>query len=150
MNYIKKLYKICDIEYINILIETIKIKDSNKRKPKYFIEHYLYYIFLILTDLQTWKSLTYIFDDSYKPNHYKTIQAIHNKWSRLNIYKIAYNTILNKYKISKLKQSSNLILFIDSSNIYNKNGSENIGYGMNPKKKESRISAICDKDKNVY
>ena len=53
MNYIKKLYKICDIEYINILIETIKIKDSNKRKPKYSIEHYLYYIFLILTDLQT-------------------------------------------------------------------------------------------------
>jgi hypothetical protein len=26
----------------------------------------------------------------------------------------------------------------------------NTGYGMNPKKKESRISVICDKDKNVF
>ena len=52
--------------------------------------------------------------------------------------------------MNNLKSSSNLTLFIDSSNIYNKNGCMNTGYGMNPKKKESRISVICDKDKNVF
>ena len=52
--------------------------------------------------------------------------------------------------MDNLKSSSNLTLFIDSSNIYNKNGCTNTGYGMNPKKKESRISVICDKDKNVF
>jgi hypothetical protein len=26
----------------------------------------------------------------------------------------------------------------------------NTGYGMNQKKKESRISVICDKDRNVF
>ena len=51
---------------------------------------------------------------------------------------------MQKYKLD------NLTLFIDSSNIYNKNGCMNIGYGINPKKKESRISVICDKDKNVF
>jgi len=149
MDYIKKLSNFFDSEIIQIFIETIHKYYHNKRKTKYSVEYYLYYIILVLKELQSWKSLKYLLTNN-KTNHYKTIQDIHLEWSRLNIYKITYNIILQKYKLTNLKASSNLTLFIDSSNIYNKNGCMNTGYGMNPKKKESRISVICDKDKNVF
>ena len=149
MDYIKKLLNFFDSEIIQIFIETIHKYYHNKRKTKYSVEYYLYYIILVLKELQSWKSLKYLLTNN-KTNHYKTIQDIHLEWSRLNIYKITYNIILQKYKLDNLKSSSNLTLFIDSSNIYNKNGCTNTGYGMNPKKKESRISVICDKDKNVF
>ena len=149
MDYIKKLSNFFDSEIIQIFIETIHKYYHNKRKTKYSVEYYLYYIILVLKELQSWKSLKYLLINN-KINHYKTIQDIHLEWSRLNIYKITYNIILQKYKLNNLKASSNLTLFIDSSNIYNKNGCMNTGYGMNPKKKESRISVICDKDKNVF
>ena len=143
MDYIKKLSNFFDSEIIQIFIETIHKYYHNKRKTKYSVEYYLYYIILVLKELQSWKSLKYLLTNN-KTNHYKTIQDIYLKWSRLNIYKITYNIILQKYKLD------NLTLFIDSSNIYNKNCCMNIGYGMNQKKKESRISVICDKDKNVF
>jgi transposase len=149
MDYTKKLSNFFDSEIIQIFIETIHKYYHNKRKTKYSVEYYLYYIILVLKELQSWKSLKYLLTNN-KTNHYKTIQDIHLEWSRLNIYKITYNIILQKYKLNNLKASSNLTLFIDSSNIYNKNGCMNTGYGMNPKKKESRISVICDKDKNVF
>lgn len=60
---------------------------------------------------------------------------MHLKWSKLNIYNIVYNKLLNKYILNTLKGSSNLTLFIDSSNIYNKYSIDDIGYGFNPKKK---------------
>jgi len=149
MDYSKKLLEFFDIEIIMIFIKTIKKYCHNKRKTKYSIEYYLYHIILVLKELSSWKSLKYLLGNN-KPNHYKTIQDIHLKWSRFNIYKIVYNILLKKYKLDYLKRSSNLILFIDSSNIYNKNGSVDTGYGMNPKKKESKISVICDKNKNIY
>ena len=74
---------------------------------------------------------------------------MHLKWSKLNIYNIVYNKLLNKYILNTLKGSSNLTLFIDSSNIYNKYSIDDIGYGFNPKK-ELKISIICDNDKNIF
>jgi hypothetical protein len=47
------------------------------------------------------------------------------------------------------KKSKNLNVFIDSSDVYNKNGCENIGYGYNPKKTQTRISAICNENKVI-
>jgi len=61
-----------------------------------------------------------------------------------------YRQLLKKYKHVKLKKSANLVLFIDAALIYNKNGNESVGYGQNPKKKETKISTICDKDKNIH
>ena len=43
-----------------------------------------------------------------------------------------------RWGIKDLEGSSNLTLFIDSSNIYNKYGIDDIGYGFNPKKRESK------------
>ena len=72
----------------------------------------------------------------------------------MDIYKKTYKVLLKKYKLKYLKYSKNITLFIDplgdSSNIYNKKGIESIGYGANPKKKESKISVICDKNEDVY
>ena len=46
--------------------------------------------------------------------------------------------------------NSTVDLFIDTTNINNKNGSEDVVYGINKKKKISKISLISDKFKNVY
>ena len=83
-------------------------------------------------------------------NHYKTIQDIHLKWAKENIYEYAYINLLKKYKLKDLKSTKNIYLFIDTTLIYNKNGCENVSYGMNPKKKESMVSIICDKNKTIY
>lgn len=146
---INKLLKIIDIEYVNEFKKIVNIKCKPIRKAKYTTEYYLYNIILVLKDLQKWESLNLIHTEK-AIFHYKTIQDKHLEWSNLNIYEETYRILLNKYKLSKLKKSANLILFIDSALIYNKNGSEKIGYGQNPKKKETKISAICDKDKNIY
>lgn len=148
MDYSKKLLNFFDIDLINIFNDTVNYYCKNKRKSKYSTEYYLYHIVLVLKNLSSWKSLTYIYNN--KPYHYKTIQDIHFKWSKLNIYKIVYDKLLRENKINYLKKSTNLTLFIDSSNIYNKYGSIDVGYGFNPKKKESKISVICDNNKNVY
>ena len=147
---INKLNKIINKEYTNEILNIINIKCKSIRTPKYTNEYYLYYIILVLTDLQKWQSLTLILDKKTSKNHYKTIQDKHLQWSELNIYEDAYRVLLKKYKISNLTDTKNLTLFIDSSLIYNKNGSVQVEYGSNPKKKESKISAICDEHKNIY
>jgi hypothetical protein len=148
-NYISKLNKILNVDFINEFLLLVNLRCKNKRKPKYSNEYYLYYIILVLTDLQKWKSLK-LFYTKEKENHYKTIQDKHLLWSNLNIYEDTYKILLNKYKKINLKRSLNLVLFIDSSDIYNKNGCEKIGYGNDPKKKKTRISAICDINKTIY
>ena len=143
------LCEIIDKEFIDEFICSVKKHCKPIRKPKYSTIYYLYNILLVLTELQTWKSLKLLHTNKSK-YHYKTIQDKHLEWSRLNLYEITYKIINEKYHQSKLKKSSNLTLFIDSTNIYNKNGQENIGYGQNYKKQESRVSAICDSNKNIY
>lgn len=146
--YFDKLSKLLDKDYLNVLLNLIEEKCPYKRTPKYMNEYYLYYIVLLLTDLQKWKSLRLLHPEKSK-YHYKTIQDKHLEWSNLNIYEEAYKIVLNKYKKVNIKKSANLLLFIDSSDIYNKNGSEQIGYGQDPKKKKTKISAICDKNKTI-
>jgi len=145
----EKLLEILDIEFINEFERLVKLRSPILRKPKYSIQYYLYHIFLVLTDLQKWKSLTLI-SSTHKKTHYKTIQDMHLKWSKLNIYEETYKNINQKYHKLTFKRSANVNLYIDSTNIYNKKGIEKIGYGQNPKKQESKISAICDKNKVIY
>ena len=149
MNPIENIYKLIDKEFVDEFINLVNKNCRQIRLPKYSSVYYLYNIILVLTELQTWKSLKLLHLDK-KPYHYKTIQDKHIEWSKLNLYERTYKTINEKYKQLHLKKSSNLTLFIDSTNIYNKNGQQNIGYGQNFKKQESRISAICDSNKNIY
>lgn len=148
-DYNKKIHKILDSEYVDAILYTINKLCPHKRQPKYSNIYYLYHIILVLTQLQKWESLNLLFTCTSK-YHFKTIQDKHLEWSKLNIYEEAYRYLLDKYKHFNLKKSSNLILFIDTTHIYNKGGVENIGYGYNPKKKETKISAICDENKNIY
>jgi hypothetical protein len=143
-----KLYKLLNKEFIIEFKKQVKNECNPCRTPKYSIEYYLYYIILVLTDLNTWKALTLLHDTKPK-NHYKTIQDKHYEWSGKNLYEKTYKNIHKIYHLNTTNDDI-LTLFIDSSNIYNKSGIENVGYGQNPKKQESRISAICDKNKNIY
>lgn len=149
MSPLDNIYNLIDKEFVDEFINLVTKTCKIIRSPKYSTIYYLYNIILVLTNLQTWKSLRLLHLDK-KPYHYKTIQDKHIEWSKLNLYEKTYKIINNKYHQKKLKGSSNLTLFIDSTNIYNKNGQENIGYGQNFKKQESRISAICDINKNIY
>lgn len=133
---------------INSILSKINKNCKSKRTPKYSNEYYLYYIFLVLTDLQRWESLKLILTNN-DPFHYKTIQDMHLLWSSLNIYNEAYNDLLKNSGKLDHKKSKNLLIFIDTSDIYNKNGSEDTGYSTDPKKKKTRISAICDEHKNI-
>jgi hypothetical protein len=136
MDYLKKLLEFFSTEIIDIFINTVNEYCKNKRTPKYTTEYYLYNIILVLRKTSSWSSINEFNDKN--PFHYKIINKMHLKWSKLNIYNIVYNKLLNKYILNTLKGSSNLTLFIDSSNIYNKYGIDDIGYGFNPKKENQK------------
>lgn len=144
-NYLNKILD-------ELIIYEFEIEVNNSiqtlRTPIYSTRYYLKYVLLILKGIYSWKTLIFILYDKL-PYHYKTIQAKHLEWCKLGIYKKVFNTI-NKVHFNKLKGTSNLVLFIDSTSVYNKNGIENIGYGYNPKKKETRFTAVCDNNKNIY
>lgn len=143
-----KLYKLLNKEFVDEFKKLVKIECKPYRTPKYSIEYYLYYIILVLKDLNTWKSLQ-LLHETKPQNHYKTIQDKHYEWSGKKLYEKTYKIVDKTYHLNT-NDDDVLTLFIDSSNIYNKNGYENIGYGQNPKKQESRVSVICDKNKNIH
>ncbi len=132
------------------MLEVLKLKCPLKYKTKYSNEYFLEFIMIVLTDLQHWSSLQFVSTNSKYKYHMiknKTIQNKHRLWSKLNIYESVYFNIMNKYNLKKNVST----LFIDTSDIYNKNGIERTGFGgPNKKKKKSLLSVICDENKNVY
>ena len=92
MDYSKKILEFFNEEIVTIFKDTINTYCKNKRTPKYSIEYYLYNIVLVMKETTSWKSLNKFYD--FKPYHYKTINKIHLKWSKLNIYYIVYNKLL--------------------------------------------------------
>ena len=145
-----KLYELIDKRFVDEFI-TVVTEHSQKRTPKYPVEYYLYHIILVLSDVVKWSSLAKIRTVIDKrPFHYKTIYAKHLEWSREDLYKKTYVIMNTKYHSHLWKDATTMDLLIDTTSIYNNNGQENIGYGGNPKKQESRISVISDVDKNVY
>jgi hypothetical protein len=137
-------------EYFKIINKLINKICPNIRKPKYNTKYYLKRILYVLGDVVCWKSLRILYTPNNKKYHYKTIEGKFLQWSRLNIFKKAFNELLNTYTLKDIKSSTTLNLFIDTSDIVNKNGSELVNYGLNKKKKICKLSAICDSNKNVY
>jgi hypothetical protein len=131
------------------MLELINKEDLEKRKRKYSPEYCLYYIIIVFTELQKWSSLRYVLP-KMKKRHFTLIHKTHLLWSKLDLYKKAHLELQRIYKNKQFKFSKNLELFIDSTDIYNKRGIENIGYGHNPKKQVSRLSLICDINKNIH
>ena len=133
------------------ILQTVNSICPQKYKSKYNFSYYLDCIILVLKDITSWKSLGNILN-SFKINtiskyHFKTIYNVFLKWSSLCIFENTYNELL----LDKLTYNchSTIDLFIDSTSINNKNGVEDIAYGMNKKKKISKISFICDKQKHA-
>jgi hypothetical protein len=148
MDYRLELEKMSNPEYVEIMLDLIKKEDLEKRKRKYSAIYCLYHIHLVFTELQKWSSLKYCLRDK-KEYHYTTIQKTHLLWAKLDLYEKAHIELQKRYINVNFKYSKNLELYIDTTDIYNKKGEENVAYGMNPKKQISRISIICDIKKNI-
>ena len=82
----------------------------NIRKPKYDFYYYIENITLMLTDLIKWSSLKKIHNDK-KRYHYKTIYGTFIKCSKLNIFKLAYDSIIKKYVLDDINSYTILNLF---------------------------------------
>ncbi|VBB18085.1 hypothetical protein YASMINEVIRUS_548 [Yasminevirus sp. GU-2018] len=101
----------------------------------------------------SWRSLkvTKEYSDK-KEHHYTTIRKMFNKWSSKNVFKIAYDKMMNKMSENMKKKNSKREknLFIDSTFIDNKTGAELVGVNpMNYKKRVTKLSIVCDDSKNV-
>ena len=86
--------------------------------------------------------------DDKPEHHHTTIRKVFNKWSSKDIFKIAYNKMLGKKNKENNKKIKNV--FIDSTFVDNKTGSELVGVNpLNYKKRVTKLSIICDNSKNI-
>jgi transposase len=135
-------------EYIeNIHLFVNKLCPS-KRKQKYDFYYYIHNIIRILTDCTRWKSLQY--NSLNKNNHYKTIYKKFIQWTNLKIFQLAYEKLIHDNILKKNNTSTTLNLFIDTTTILNKNGSELVTYGQNKKNRSCKISGCCNENKVIY
>jgi hypothetical protein len=143
-----------DTELIKIFNKIIDDKYKvNKHKKYYSNEYYLTNIFVMLNDINKWKTLIKL--KSYEPvninnkiakSHYDTIRKKFVKWSNDGIFKLAFYEIMNLKNVN-----SNIQLIIDSTFINNKYGIEEIALNTdNKKKRSSKLSIITDEDKFIY
>jgi hypothetical protein len=116
-----------------------------KRKPKYDNEYFLNMFIHVLDDVTSYKALGRIFNYTSK-YHYKYINQVFNKWTKLNIFKDANDICVNKYISKNINCHTTLETYIDTTNINNKYGRELVNYGSNKKKKICKLSVISDKN----
>jgi hypothetical protein len=168
--YFNKFISICgiDVELFNYIINTIYKNNKGKYKKDYSVEYKLILIFQVKNTLVKWSDLKKSIFYDPKPGikyHYKSIHSQYIKWCSNNIFKKAFfnfvpsnNSIdtLNGFKFNENDNNFYIVnnnndLFIDSTSINNKYGSENIV--INPeltKKKITKISTISNVDGFVY
>lgn len=107
----------------------------------------------MLTDVTSWRSLH--ITKNYPENityHYKYLNQVFNKWTTFDIFQKAYLELLKNYyfKFNNVRKSKILNLFIDSTFIINKYGTEMITkHPEYKKKKVSKLSLICDDNKQI-
>jgi hypothetical protein len=116
-----------------------------KRKPKYDNEYFLNMFIHVLDDGTSYNALERIFNYTSK-YHYKYINQVFNKWTKLNIFKDANDICVNKYISKNINCHTTFETYIDTTNINNKYSRELINYGSNKKKKICKLSVISDKN----
>ena len=121
------------------------------RKRTFPIEMYLKYIMYVLETGITWNNLI---DTPCKPN---TIRKQYGIWVGQGIFDDIHKELLTAYDMETTNQSSPLLisennLFIDSTDIQNRNGTEKItGFGIKFKNKRAmKIHSLCDENKVSY
>jgi transposase len=136
-----------DKKIIKFILERINLKCPNKRKPKYTNEYYLNKIIFILKSGCSFRDANNTFID----HHYSTIYKKYIYWTEYGIFNNLYMKLINEYKNKFLKhkhKSYILDLFIDSTNIRNKNGKDCLGRNYQDKYKNgNKITIISTKDK---
>ena len=136
--------------YKHYVLDMVKLICPFKKKSKYTYEYYYDMILIVLKDVVSWRSLKitakYV---NKKENHYTTIRKMFNKWCNKDIFKVAYEKMLKEEVIKKYDKKE-INLFIDSTFIDNKTGSELVGINpFNYKKRVSKLSILCDDKKNI-
>lgn len=130
-------------KYILNEIDSLDKKRKPHYKVKYTNEYYLDMMMHLLNDINNWKFLKNVkgYGENLKNNipkyHYKTIENKFNYWTNKGIF-------INAFKNIKANEKHNM-LFIDSTSVSNKYGSENIS--INPeykKKKVTKLSVISN------
>jgi transposase len=137
-----KVYKKCVLEIASNAYKPI-------RKRKYNLDYYLNCFTKLLTDINKWESLSSIYPNQNK-YHWKTVYNEFQKWSKANIFKIAFEQFIqtNYFKHSKVRQNKKLNLFIDVTKIHNLKGCDGITINNEYVKKNiTPITVVCDKDK---
>jgi transposase len=146
---IKLMNDLSNEEYKKYILNTVNELCPPKKKIKFTNEYYLTNFIYLLNDICKWKSLSLINKNEHQ-YHWKTIENKFRIWSKINVFEIAYNKMINDHIFSKNKSSTTLNLYMDATDISNVNGSEKIAYGCNKKKKQTKTSIICDRNKNIY
>ncbi|VBB18243.1 hypothetical protein YASMINEVIRUS_706 [Yasminevirus sp. GU-2018] len=139
--------------YKQYVLETVEIECPFKKRSKYDYEYYYNMMHIVLKDVVSWRSLkvTKNYSDK-KEHHHTTIRKMFNKWSSKNVFKIAYDKMMDEMSenVNKKNSKREKNLFIDSTFIDNKTGSELVGVNpMNYKKRVTKLSIVCDDSKNV-
>jgi len=139
------------IELKDLILETIKEVVPKSQRPYTFSDEYiLENVCDLLKNLTKWRAIQRT-QKNEKVNHYSTIFKRYRKWVDYDVFKIAYNKLLNKYIFPEINTKKTLELFIDGTLVNNKHGIDFIGHGENAKKNNTKITVICDfNKKNVY
>ena len=155
-----------DVDLFNSIMKVINKNKKGNYRQDYCDEYKLILILQILNSVVKWKDLNKSIFYDPRPDtkyHYKSIQSQYSRWCMDNIFKDAFHNCVpinnEEICIDVLKDNDdnfyivndNNDLFIDSTHINNKYGSENII--VNPeltKKKVTKISTISNIDGFIY
>jgi hypothetical protein len=135
--------------YKKYILDAVNELCPAKKKTKFTAEYYLENFIYMLNDLCRWKSLS-IIHKTEKKYHWKTIENEFRRWSKLNVFEVAHNRMTEDMVYSKNDSHTTLNLYIDTADINNVSGSELVDYGKNKKKRQTKMSIICDRDRNIY
>lgn len=140
-----------DLKVFNFILDKINLDFPFKRKPKYDNKYYLERIIFILKSGCSFRQA----NCTSVINHYSSIFKKYKSWLNKGFFNNLFDEMINKYK-KKLKKkfikhshkSSLLTLFIDSTNIRNKNGKQLIGRNYQDKfKNGNKVTIVCDQNK---
>lgn len=147
--------------FFNIIDEIDKLKGNYNLT--YCNEYKLFMILQLEDDVNKWSSLQKLLfysPKNEKTRHYETIRSQYQRWCFKKIFKNAFNKIIpfirddDTNDLVNIEYNNEIYLldvlkdyFIDSTNVNNLRGSENVV--INPelkKKKITKITEICDVD----
>lgn len=159
---LKKLFKKADINtdlFFIVILEIEKLKGDYK--THYCNEYKLFMILQLVDNINKWKSLQLL--SFYSPlkgtkKHYETLRTQFQRWCNKKIFKNALDSVIpyenTLFKDKQLTNTSDQFTdeiyiidvlkdyFIDSSNVANLRGSENLI--INPELKKKKITKVTE------